>query len=383
MKTTISTLALGLLFSPMALAGMDCSDPMHAQMSECKAKEKKIKFWVAPMDANYRRDAPGKSPMGMDLIPVYEEAIDDEKPTMVEAAKAKEKKIKFWVAPMDANYRRDEPGKSPMGMDLVPVYEEAIDDEKPKRAMPKMDHSKMDHSKMAMPAIPVSDGSMDKDVPYPYEVHKMEDDPVLTKFNLEQLEVHDADGSNPITWEAEAWVGKDINKLWFKTEGERTNGETEEFELQALYSRAIDPYWDFQVGARKDFKPESRNWGVLGLKGVAPYYFETDVALFVGESGRSALRVQSEYELMLSQKTALSPEIELNFHGKDDEAIGVGSGLSDISLGLRLRHEFKREFAPYVGIEWTKKFGNTADFARDEGEDVSDTQLVLGIKAWF
>ena len=325
MKTKITSLAVGLLFSPMALAAMDCSDPMHAQMSACKAK-------------------------------------------LAEVAKPKEKMIKFWVAPMDANYRRDEPGKSPMGMDLIPVYEEAIGDAKPK---------------MTKPAIPVSDGSMSTDVPFLYEKPKMEDDPIITKFNLEQLEVHDADGSNPVTWEAEAWVGKDINKLWFKTEGERTNGETEEFELQALYSRSIDPYWNFQVGLRKDFKPESRNWGVVGFKGLAPYYIETDVALFVGESGQSALRVQGEYELMLSQKTALSPEIEVNFHGKNDEAVGVGSGLSDISLGLRLRHEIKREFAPYIGVEWTKTFGDTAGFARDEGEEVSDTQLVLGIKAWF
>ena len=349
MKTKITSLALGLLISPIALAEMDCSDPMHAQMSECKAKMAMPKMDHSKMD---------HSKMAMPKM-------DHSK---MDHSKMAKPAMKMDHSKMDHSKMAMPVGKSSKssGMDCSDPM-----------------HAQMSACKSAKPAIPVSDGSMDKDVPYPYEVHKMEDDPVLTKFNLEQLEVHDADGSNPITWEAEAWLGKDINKLWFKTEGERTNGETEEFELQALYSRAIDPYWEFQVGVRKDFQPESRNWGVVGLKGLAPYYFETDVALFVGESGRSALRVQSEYELMLSQKTALSPEIELNFHGKDDEAIGVGSGLSDISLGLRLRHEFKREFAPYVGVEWTKKFGNTADFARNEGEDVSDTQLVLGIKAWF
>jgi len=321
MKTKITTLALGLLISPIALAGMDCSDPMHAQMDACKAQA------TTPKKAG---------------------EMDHSK--------------------MDHSKMAMPAGKSSMssGMDCSDPM-----------------HAQMDACKSAKPAIPVSDGSLDKDVPYPYKVHKMEDDPVVSKFILEQLEVHDADGKNPLTWEAEAWIGKDINKLWFKTEGERVDGETEELELQALYSRAIHPYWDFQVGLRKDFQPESRKWGVLGFKGLAPYYFETDVALFVGESGRTALRVQSEYELMLTQKTVLSPEIELNFHGKDDAAVGVGSGLSDVSFGLRLRHEFKREFAPYIGVEWTKKFGNTADFARDEGEDISDTQLVLGIKAWF
>ena len=252
-----------------------------------------------------------------------------------------------------------------------------------KHAMPMKSGKKMDHSKMNhKPAIPVSDGSLDHDVPMPYKVAKMEDDPILTKFMLDQLEIGDGDG-NPMSWEAEAWIGKDLNKLWLKTEGERVDGETEEAKVQALYSRAIAPYWDFQVGLRKDFKPEGREWGVLGLKGLAPYFFETDVALFAGKNGRTAARLQGEYELLLTQKTILSPEIEVNLYGKDDPAIGIGSGLSDVSVGLRLRHEFKREFAPYIGVEWTKKFGDTADFARDEGEDVSDTQIVAGIRAWF
>lgn len=246
----------------------------------------------------------------------------------------------------------------------------------------KMDHSTMDHSKNK-PSIPVSDGSLDKDIPMPFAVEKMEDDPLLTKFMLEQLEMHDADGDNPLTWEAEAWIGKDLNKFWLKTEGERLNGKNEDLEVQALYSKAIAPYWDVQMGVRKDFEPVGREWGVIGLKGLAPYYFETDLSLFAGDNGRTAARIQSEYEMMLTQKTVLSPEIEINFYGKDDPEIGVGSGLSDVSVGLRLRHEFKREFAPYIGVEWTKKFGDTADFARADGEDVSDTQLVTGIRAWF
>ena len=268
-----------------------------------------------------------------------------------------------------------------------PAIDKAEKMDHSKQAMPmgnatsgkKVDHSKMNHKL----AIPVSDGSLDHDVPLPYKVGKMEDDPVLTKFMLEQLEIHDADGSNPITWEAEAWIGKDLNKLWLKTEGERVDGETEELEVQALYSRAIAPYWDVQVGVRKDFEPVSREWGVVGLKGLAPYFFEADAALFIGDNGRTAARVQGEYELLLTQKTILTPEFEVNLYGKDDPEARIGSGLSDISVGLRLRHEVKREFAPYIGVEWTKKFGDTADFAEVDGNDVSDTQFVAGIRAWF
>ncbi|WP_299874257.1 copper resistance protein B [uncultured Cocleimonas sp.] len=351
----VSSLILGVLGSPVALAAMDCSDPMHAQMAACKSK------------------AMDHSKMVMPAKKMDHSKMDHSKMAMP-AKKMDHSKMDH----------------SKMAMPAKKMNHSKMDHSKMAMPAGEMDHSKMampgmkmDHSKMNKPSIPVSDGSAATDIPYLFKKPKMEDDPILTKFNLELLEVHDADDSNPVTWEAEAWVGKDINKFWFKTEGERVNGETEEFELQALYSRAVDPYWDFQVGLRKDFKPESRNWAVAGFKGLAPYYFETDAALFIGENGRSAFRLQSEYEMMLTQKLVLAPELELNLYGKDDPELGIGSGLSDGSLGLRLRYEFTRQFAPYVGVEYSSKFGKTADIARDEGEDVSDTQLVLGIKAWF
>jgi len=258
----------------------------------------------------------------------------------------------------------------------------------------EMDHSehqnmKIDQSNMKMghskhkTAIPVSDGSLDEDIPLPFEVARMEDDPVLTKFMLEQLEVQNVSDSNPITWEAEAWIGKDLNKLWFKTEGERVDSAFEEAELQMLYSRAIAPFWDLQTGFRKDFEPADREWIVAGIKGLAPYFFETDIAFFIGKSGRTAARLQGEYELLLTQKTILTPKIEINLYGKDDQEMGVGSSLSDIRIGLRLRHEFVREFAPYIGVEWTKDFGGTADFTHVQGGEIEDTYFVAGVRIWF
>ena len=210
------------------------------------------------------------------------------------------------------------------------------------------------------------------------------DDPLLTMIKIDQLEVRDAEGPDPIVFEGQGWVGKDLNKLWVKADVEYVNSETEEAEFQLLYGRAIAPYWDLQAGIRHDSRPRpDRNWLAVGVQGLAPYYFEVDAAAFVGEDGHTALRLEAEYEVMFTQKLILTPEIKVNLYGKDDSELERGSGLSDMELGLRLRYELRREFAPYIGVNWTKLFGGTADFARDEGDDTSDVQLVAGIRAWF
>ena len=212
----------------------------------------------------------------------------------------------------------------------------------------------------------------------------MEDDPVITKILIDQFETRITDGDNPLVLEAQAWIGKDLNKLWFKIDSEWVDGDNEELELQALYSRAIAPYWDFQIGWRHDVKPKpERDWLAVGVEGLAPYWFEVNTALFIGESGQSNFRFEAEYEWMFTQKLVLSPEFEINFHAKNDEKTGTGSGLSDTELGLRLRYEFKREFAPYIGVNWIKKYGNTKDYAKEEDEEYDDVQLVIGIRAWY
>ena len=211
-----------------------------------------------------------------------------------------------------------------------------------------------------------------------------EDDPLLFMAILDQMEMRDVGDDNTFSWDAQGWFGQDLRKLWFKTEGERTEGETDEAELQFLYSKAIARYWEIQVGVRHDFEPSpSQSWAVIGVQGLAPYFFETDIALFIGESGRTALRFESEYELLLTQRLILTAEIEVNFYGQDDAKVGVGSGLSDIEAGIRLRYEIRRQFAPYIGVSWSKLFGNTADFAKIAGQDTSESQLVIGLRAWF
>ncbi len=212
----------------------------------------------------------------------------------------------------------------------------------------------------------------------------MNDDPLLTMLTVDQFEIRAGDGDTPLVWDAEGWLGKDLNKLWIKTDGEYVDGRVEETELQILYSRAISPFWDLQAGWRRDIRPTpDLDWFAFGIKGLAPYYFDVDAALFVGENGRTAARLQLEYEFMLTQRLILVPEAEVNFYGKDDPEVGIGSGLADTELGLRLRYEIRREFAPYIGVNWSHLYGDTADYAREEGEDADDFRFVVGIRFWF
>ena len=212
----------------------------------------------------------------------------------------------------------------------------------------------------------------------------MDDDPLLTMLVVDQLEIRNNDGRDPLVWDAEGWIGKDLHKLWIKTEGEYVDSRVEEVELQALYSRAVAPFWDIQLGWRRNIRPTpNRDWLAFGVKGLAPYFFDIDAALFVGDAGRTSARLQVEYEIMLTQRLVLVPEIELNLYGKDDPATGIGSGLSNIEAGLRLRYEIRREVAPYIGLNWTKLYGDTADFARAEEVDTDDVQFVFGVRAWF
>ncbi|MCB1754187.1 MAG: copper resistance protein B [Gammaproteobacteria bacterium] len=212
----------------------------------------------------------------------------------------------------------------------------------------------------------------------------MNDDPILLKTMIDRLEVQFDDGPDPLVLEAQAWIGRDLNKLWFKADVEYVDSETEEAEFQALYSRAVSPYWDIQLGFSRDVRPKPvRDWVTLGFEGLAPYWFEINAALFVGERNRSAARLQAEYEWMLTQRWVLSPEFTINAYSKDIPEIGVGAGISDAEIALSLRYEVRREFAPYIGVNWTNTFGGTADFAKEAGLDSSDTVFAVGVRAWF
>lgn len=193
-----------------------------------------------------------------------------------------------------------------------------------------------------------------------------------------------APSSETLSWEARASYGGDINRLVLKTEGEAESGDLHEAEVQALYSRAIGPYFNLQAGVRQDFQPRPRRtYAVLGIEGLAPYWFEVGGFVFVSDKGDVSARLEGGIDWRLTQALVLEPHAEANLAAQDTRELGVGSGLSELEVGLRLRYAVAPEFAPYVGVEWARKFGDTADYARAAGEDPDETRLVIGLRAWF
>ena len=170
-----------------------------------------------------------------------------------------------------------------------------------------------------------------------------------------------------------------------KAEGEVDNGTLDESSTELLWSHALATYWDTQLGLRYDSADglDSRSWLTFGVQGLAPYWFELDITAYLGEDGRSALGFEAEYELLFTQRLVLQPRLEANLYGKDDASWGLGAGLSDATVGLRLRYEIRRELAPYIGVERAQTFGGSADYARAAGQSTGDTRLVAGLRFWF
>ncbi|MCI4592403.1 copper resistance protein B [Sphingobium sp. BYY-5] len=207
----------------------------------------------------------------------------------------------------------------------------------------------------------------------------------FSQLMIDRLEYRAQKGGDGYHWEGEGWIGGDINRLAIKSEGEGdVGGRLESAELQALYSRAIDPWWNIVAGVRQDFRPQpQRTYATIGIEGLAPYWFELEAQAFLSDKGDAHLRVEGSYDQRLTQRLILQPAAEVNIAAQDVPELGIGSGVSDIELGLRLRYEFAREFAPYVGVNWERKLGDTARYARAAGEGASATSLVMGIRFWF
>ena len=202
-------------------------------------------------------------------------------------------------------------------------------------------------------------------------------------FNIAEAQIRN--GRDGFEWDGEGWYGGDINRLWIKSEGEGALGRSiERAEIQALYSRAVGPYFNLQGGIRYDFKPNpSRTYATIGFEGLAPGFFDVEGALFLSNKGELMARLEGYYDQRITQRLILQPRAELNFAAQNSRAIGIGAGLSDAEVGLRLRYDIRREFAPYVGVQYRQAFGKTRRYLRDEGEDAGGLSLLAGVRVWF
>lgn len=215
--------------------------------------------------------------------------------------------------------------------------------------------------------------------------HKI-DNPLLYQVLLDRVERDFTDKGDFSHIEGQGWLGSSTNRLWVKGEGSRQGNNTKDANIEAYYSHAVAAYWDAQIGARHDFSDQeapSRDWLGIGFEGLAPYKFETSVTAYFGGAGRTAMRLTGEYDFFVTQRLIFWPELEVNLYGKDDPRRRLGRGLSDGRLALRLRYEIRREFAPYVGVQWTRKFARTADYLRESGEAIHDAQIVAGLRVWW
>jgi copper resistance protein B len=213
---------------------------------------------------------------------------------------------------------------------------------------------------------------------------KMDDKGRTGMFLLDQLEWRNTAEGNAVAWDTEGWYGGDNNKVWLRSEGEGVDGTAQNARADLLWDHTFARWWSVQAGGRQDFGAgPARTWAAIGVQGLAPYWFNTEATFYVGEQGRTAARLKSEYELLFTQRLVLQPEAEANLYGKPDPARQLGSGLSDLEIGLRLRYEVRRELAPYIGVVWSRQFGGTADRVRETGGNPSDVQFVVGVRAWF
>lgn len=224
------------------------------------------------------------------------------------------------------------------------------------------------------------------DWPAPMAKHNM----AMALFDRLEYAVPDK-GHEELVWDFQAWYGGDINRVYVKSEGENVQGDGEdaEFEsLELLYSRLIADFWElqggigYQGGVFSDDHAE-RGYGVIGLQGVMPYGIETDLAFQVSDEGDVSASLESEYDLRLTQRMFLQPRLEIAAAASEAPEFGIGKGLNTLRVGMRLRYEISRKFAPYIGGYWQKSYGDTADLARAAGDATEDTGIVAGVRMWF
>jgi copper resistance protein B len=216
------------------------------------------------------------------------------------------------------------------------------------------------------------------------EGHAVHDGVVNYFVLLDQFEWQAAADGSGLNLDSKGWIGRDRDRLWLRAEGDSEEGRVGEAQAHVLYGRQFSRWWDIVGGIRQDFRPgPAQTWAAIGVQGLAPYWFEIEATAYIGASGRTHVRFEVEYELLFTNRLMLQPLVEAEIFGKSDPERGVGAGLSTTDVGFRLRYEFRREVAPYVGVVWSNKWGQTADFAEAAGEDAGGARLVTGVRLWF
>ena len=201
---------------------------------------------------------------------------------------------------------------------------------------------------------------------------------------IERLEAVDTDENSWTAFDGQVWYGRTYNRANLQLEGEVDSGEIHELRTELLWSHAITPFWDTQLGLRHDSGEDpNRYWMAAGFQGLAQYWFHVEAMFYAGQRGNTAARFEAEYDMLFTQRLILQPRLEFNVYGQNDEVRETGSGLSNLSVGLRLRYEFNRHFGPYLGVEWAGLYGGTADFARAENNPTEETRWLLGVRMWF
>jgi copper resistance protein B len=231
------------------------------------------------------------------------------------------------------------------------------------------------------PTLQITMPSMDKGA----AMAPVMDNGIYAHAVLDQFEGRIGGGQNAFRWDGQGWIGTDYDKLWLKSEGFAPGkGGVEDGRHELLYDRALSTYLDLQAGVRTDWDSGTgRTWAAFGVEGLAPLFFNYEATAYLSDSSHAALRLAASYDLLITQRLILQPEAEMNFYSKADPGRKVGTGLSDIDAGLRLRYEISRKFAPYVGVGYVGRFGQTANLARQDGEGATAVQLLFGIRSWF
>ena len=225
-----------------------------------------------------------------------------------------------------------------------------------------------------------------KQTTIPSMVPPVEDNTIFTHILFDQFEGRTNGSDRAFRWDGQGWFGTDTNRLWVKSEGFFDGTRTSDGDVEALYDRPIPRlrYFDFQGGIREDLDSgPHRTWGVLGIEGLAPYFFEFAPTFYFRDGGHVAARITGSYDLRITNRLIAQPELEMNFYNKRDPQRLIGAGLSDLDTGIRVRYEIRRKFAPYIGVAYTRKYGDTAMLSRQVGEAVSAPRIIFGIRVWY